>query len=120
MDTIFETRLARTNKERPLLNAWITIECPLYIQTGILNVPQGWSPAVAPGAAQINFQEVVLSKQNARVDVGCFYSNQTGAFSFHSLHRTVPTNYVCKVEKLSETKFERTVSCTFRISTKKN
>jgi len=99
----------------------IDIECPSSIKTGILNVPQGWSPLVAPGAARINFQEVILSKENGRPKIGCFYSNEKGEFALHQLHQTMPANYTCKVaQPVSETKFRRLVTCSPRIITKKN
>lgn len=98
--------------------AALTIECPLEIQTGIQNVPADWIPAVAPGAARLNFQEVVLYNENGKQKIGCFYSNQKGEFALHSLHRAAPANHLCKINKSVE--HPRTVDCTPVIIIKKN
>jgi hypothetical protein len=96
----------------------ITIECPLSIQTGILNVPQDWSAEVAPGARRINFQEIILSKENGKPTVGCYYSNEQGKFALFSLRRTLPANFLCKVNNGIEK--PRSVSCVPVIKLKKN
>jgi hypothetical protein len=102
----------------PSAAAALTIECPLEIQTGIQNVPADWIPVIAPGAARLNFQEVVLYNEKGKQKIGCFYNNQKGEFALHSLHRATPANHLCKIDKGSE--HPRTVDCTPVIIVKKN
>ena len=75
----------------------ITIRCPESLQAEIVNVPKGWTAGKGPGAEQ-KFKSVLVSKEDGKPSIGCVYGGDKAGFAAFSLSRTMPANFVCKVD----------------------
>jgi hypothetical protein len=75
-----------------------TVQCPDYVDTGILNPPQGWTPQVQPGTARLALRTVSVAKEDGRPTVYCGYAHGM-TIPTHLLRRAFPPYYVCLVDK---------------------
>ena len=100
----------------PAPAAAMTVACPTYVDTRIVNPPQGWSPFSLPGGAQIKFQRIRVVQNLGKPTVVCEYTNSQTDFAIHMLKREFPTNYVCSVDKAGNTPWRATCAPRIKIN----